>query len=316
MRNHSERTRGIEICDLKFAICDWPPSNRKLQIANRKCIAFSLVELLIVIGIITLLISILLPSLALMRERGNQIKCIANLYGIGRAAELHVNEHNGYLPTCGWQWNPTGGIVNPAGLDDPEARRYDYYRDEDQRRPLPITAALGQMMGFNVRTDSRAALEHDLGSEGLQRFFRCPSQQTTYAGWTQHDSAGWQPPDEVSSYAFNEALLGRRDKDPKTTPFPAGLKVRVKSPSEVFLAMDGRTRDPQTDRCFLVFDFGPNDTLEDFQTKIQTSPQGKELIDFWRHRRRVNVLFVDGHVQTFYADAGDLNQIGVSKGIY
>jgi len=278
--------------------------------------AFTLVELLVVIGIIALLISILLPSLALMRERGNQIKCLANLRSIGQAGLLHVNEHQGYLPTAGWQWHPTGGVVNPAGLDDPDARKYDYYRDEDQRRPLPVTAALAQYMGFNVQTDSRAALEHDLASDAIQRLFRCPSQQTTYAGWTQHDSAGWQSPDEVSSYAFNEALLGRRDKDPQTTPFPAGLQVRVTAASQVFFVMDGRTRDAQTDRCFLVFEFGLKDTLEDFQTKIQTSPQGKELVDFWRHRRRVNVLFVDGHVQTFSTDAGDLNQIGVSQGIY
>jgi prepilin-type processing-associated H-X9-DG protein/prepilin-type N-terminal cleavage/methylation domain-containing protein len=284
--------------------------------SRRNARAFSLIELLVVIGIIALLISILLPSLALMRERGNQIKCLANLHSIGQAAQLHANEHQQFLPTAGWQWNPTGGIVNPAGLDDSEARKYDYYRDEDQRRPLPITAALARYMGFDVHTDSRASLERDLGSEAMQRFFRCPSQQTTYSGWTQHDSAGWQSPDEVSGYAFNEALLGRRDKSRETTPFPAGQLARVKSTSQVFFAMDGRTRDPQNDRCFLVFDFGPTDTLEDFQTKIQTSPQGKELVDFFRHRRRVNVLFVDGHVQTLYTDAGDLNEIGVSKGIY
>jgi prepilin-type processing-associated H-X9-DG protein/prepilin-type N-terminal cleavage/methylation domain-containing protein len=283
---------------------------------NRKSNAFSLVELLVVIGIIALLISILLPSLALMRERGNQIKCLANLRSIGQAGQLHANEHLQFLPTCGWQWHPTGGIVNPAGLDDPEARKYDYYRDDDQRRPLPITAALAQYMGFSVQTDSRAALERDLASDAIQRLFRCPSQQTTYSGWSQHDSAGWQSPDEVSGYAFNEALLGRRDKDPQIVAYPAGQLSRVRSASQVFFVVDGRTRDPQLDRCFLVFDFGPKDTLEDFQTKIQTSPQGKELIDFWRHRRRINVLFLDGHVQTFSTDAGDLNQIGVSAGIY
>ena len=277
---------------------------------------FSLVELLVVVGIIAILISLLMPSLAIVRERANQVKCLATLRNIGYAGQLHVNEHAQYLPTAGWQWNCIGGSATPKGLGDEQERKYDYYREEDQKRPLPITAALAQYLGFSVHTDSRQALQNDLNSDMLQRFFRCPSQEVSLSGWSEHDSGGWQSPDEVSSYAFNEALLGRRDRDPSATPFPAGQIARVKAPSEVFFVMDGRTRDPQNDRCFLVFDFTRNDTVQDFQTDIQTSPQGKELIDFWRHRRRINVLFLDSHVETFSTNAGDLDRIGVSKGIY
>jgi prepilin-type processing-associated H-X9-DG protein len=283
---------------------------------HRAVSGFSLAELLTVIGIIAILISILMPALAMVRERGNQLKCMASLRAIGQAAQLHVNEHNGYLPCAGWQWNTDGGLANPHGMGDDQARKYDYYTDEGERRPMPITAALGRYLGVTLHTNSRQALEQDLQADTIQRLFRCPSQQVTLSGWTERDTAGWQSPDEVSSYAFNEALLGRRDRSPSVSPFPVGQITTVRHPSQVFFACDGRTRDPQTDRCFLVFDFGPNDTLQDFNTKIQTSPQGKELIDPWRHRRRINVLFVDGHVDSFSTDAGDLAQIGVSRGIY
>src|ERR1041385_399201 len=59
---------------------------------------FTLVELLVVIGIIALLISILLPSLNRARETANRVKCGSNMRQIGQAMLLYSNENKAKYP--------------------------------------------------------------------------------------------------------------------------------------------------------------------------------------------------------------------------
>ena len=68
-----------------------------MKLSQRKA-GFTLVELLVVIGIIALLISILLPSLNRARETANRVKCASNLRQIGQALLLYANENKGNYP--------------------------------------------------------------------------------------------------------------------------------------------------------------------------------------------------------------------------
>ena len=157
---------------------------------GRRAVGFSLVELLVVIGVIALLISMLMPALAKSREQARRLQCLATLSSIAKAAQMHINEHKNYLPLAGWHWNTSGGIVNNETLEDSLSVKYDYYTDDGMKRPLPITAALAQYMGPVVRTDSRENLEADLEAPALRRLFHCPSQNVELLAWTERGDTG------------------------------------------------------------------------------------------------------------------------------
>jgi prepilin-type N-terminal cleavage/methylation domain-containing protein/prepilin-type processing-associated H-X9-DG protein len=73
-----------------------PRSTDRCRPTGRR--GFTLVELLVVIGIIALLISILLPALAGARKAANQTKCAAALKEVGNGFIIYGNQNNGWWP--------------------------------------------------------------------------------------------------------------------------------------------------------------------------------------------------------------------------
>src|SRR5882672_4836706 len=74
---------------------------------------FTLVELMVAIGIIAVLMSILLPAVSRVRKHAYTVKCSNNLRTFGQAWQLYANGNRG---TCVPARLPTGGA--PGGVFD------------------------------------------------------------------------------------------------------------------------------------------------------------------------------------------------------
>jgi prepilin-type N-terminal cleavage/methylation domain-containing protein len=78
--------------------------------ASRRA-AFTLVELLVVIGIIALLVAILMPALSRSREQALRTQCASNIRQWGIAYHMYANANRGYFPYNGKvePWCPVPG---------------------------------------------------------------------------------------------------------------------------------------------------------------------------------------------------------------
>jgi prepilin-type N-terminal cleavage/methylation domain-containing protein len=78
---------------------------------------FTLVELLVVIAIIALLMGILMPALARVRQIAFRMTCGTNLSGIGKAMLIYANDYEDELPRAGGRQTVWGGLVDWDAAD-------------------------------------------------------------------------------------------------------------------------------------------------------------------------------------------------------
>lgn len=100
---------------------------------------FTLVEMLVVIGVVAVLIGLMLPALSKARAAANQVICMSNLRQIGQTMLLYANDNKGSFPRTyfianfTWTHSPDSfcglrGFTNPTSPDpflNPSVWNYD-----------------------------------------------------------------------------------------------------------------------------------------------------------------------------------------------
>ena len=260
--------------------------------------AFTLVELLVVIGIIGLLLAVLLPALSRVRASARSAGCLAGLRELGRASLLRAGEHGGYFQPMGMLRLPdtyASGDDLAAALGDAARQRYAY-------------ATFGNLVTGREQTlvpyprDLSAFLAEGVDDAGL---FRCPSEDggepVQMVEFRVGDTALHLADRVRSDYAANEGVFGVA-LDLNATARLRGSLARIRDASRVVLFADADTRSEANVSPFV---FSPRaDAVGAVSLgECAKRPQDRALVEIsatpsGRHRGASNVLFADGHTQS------------------
>ena len=195
-----------------------PHASRRRPGARRAGIgAFTLVELLVVIGIISLLISILMPALQGARRHARTVTCLSNLRQIAYAAMTYVHENNGWLldkcqyvdesnwivndyPNSAWIDDIHRQLRNIQVLECPEqrARRLPFFQAYTHPLTDPAAAHVprefypGYMQNSQVHTQAAKEVSPGVFRYTQLRYlqFKSPSDKIWYADSGTYSSGG------------------------------------------------------------------------------------------------------------------------------
>jgi prepilin-type processing-associated H-X9-DG protein len=274
--------------------------------STRHVTAFTLVELLVVIGIIALLISILLPTLASVRQSASAIKCRSNLKQIGTGIYMYAQANNGLLPY--------GFVYFGAPIPGEPS-----WNDESNDWTTLVYRFMTQRAGTGYDTQQA----NTVANAGTRGIFLCPdvARENTTAAFVSHYSSH---PRIIPDLSGNDWDTGVSTKGLK----PYAL-AGIKRQSEVAMIFDapvvnGTYQSPAVGfaidrgaigrRPYLLEKWsnslqpiGPSDPIDmrpwftavfdDYNTDRDTNPGNIRF----RHNKdtSANALMADGHVETF-----------------
>jgi prepilin-type N-terminal cleavage/methylation domain-containing protein/prepilin-type processing-associated H-X9-DG protein len=260
--------------------------------------AFTLVELLVVIGIIGLLIAFLMPALGKAREQSIRVKCASNLRQIGIAAINYAAENNGWLPDTRTA-NPhyVANRFGFVGWFDARPMWQKYIKNADCFYCPGFTADVQARKALALSADDKTQMNAPKDPQVGWRATPLDVPVDLYVSIHYSILCGWSRPGTPNRRIV--MLLKPNEPVPATDPAVASCprlpaRIGAKNSSEIPLGADATIREPSTPV-----------TLTPGTMLAQAAKLGP---DFWAsHRRRgkfdgLNVLFLDGHVTWRGAD--------------
>lgn len=220
--------------------------------------AFSMLELLVAIGLVVILATILFTTVRSLTSSGNRTACLSNLRGLAAAIRLHVADNNGHLP----------------------------HRDQT---PDEADRLVGTGRQWSIQLLPYLGVEQP-AELGARSPFYCPAADPLNP---QHP---WLSLSYAFNYDLS--WRGGAGEVPRARGRPGNNVAEIEHPSEVFLlaeithpGQDGSGNWPAQDRGRNIR--GGNNNILHLRLE---NPAHHLLIPYHRHAGRVNVLYVDGHV--------------------
>jgi prepilin-type N-terminal cleavage/methylation domain-containing protein len=229
--------------------------NRK-RLENR---AFTLIELLVVIAIIAILAAILLPALAVAKERAQSTTCLNNMKQLGLALNMYTGDNSEYMPWPNW------GYGGPAG----------WLYSGNPNAPINLQSANVSMWETgrvaNLQTGVYWQYTPNVG------IFACPVDVQKYLGSTKFWTSRSQ---KLSSYVMNGASCFYPN-DGSGAPNPAQYNYRTCKLTQIWSAM-----------CIIQWEKDPtvNMNYNDGADYPDPTTEGPSRL----HTKGANVLVISG----------------------
>jgi len=254
---------------------------------------FTLVELLVVIGIIAVLISILLPALSKAKAAASEIKCRANLRSWGQGFVMYANDWQGKLPHCddySRNKNMAFDINNPDSVSSPPD-------------------AIGYIDRIPPYLGQKPWRDFSAGQRPTDGIWQCPMAETMGDGayvWSKGSYSDLPPSVRgYHSYAMNSYLEWDSKFNPTSKPnitmYPPFLNMaKAKTPSETILMFE-QTLNPA--EGYNSYNADPTSPGGFTEAGWHTAQDPRALGERHRHgiassvKRGSNVLYLDGHAE-------------------